>query len=56
MAVFNKFVRFMAGNGDSGFEKYYTTLARRNEGGPSAAEARRDYEVIRRVKDRAVIF
>ena len=56
MAVFNKFVRFMTAGGDNGFESYYTSLARRTQDGPNAREARRDYEVIRRVKDRAIIF
>jgi hypothetical protein len=42
---------------DSQFESYYGALARsRYNGGPNASEARRDFEVIRRTADRAVIF
>jgi hypothetical protein len=42
---------------DNAFENYYAPLARsRNQGGPSAAEARRDFEVIRRTVDKAIIF
>lgn len=42
---------------DNEFESYYAPLARsRYQGGPSAAEARRDFEVIRRTVDKAVIF
>jgi hypothetical protein len=42
---------------DNQFESYYGALARsRYNGGPSATEARRDFEVVRRTADRAIIF
>lgn len=48
----NRFKRMFSGGtmltGDSPFEQYYGTLLRdRQEGGPSAQEARRDFENIR---------
>jgi hypothetical protein len=59
MTVFSKLMHFLAvsPSRDSQFENYYGALARsRYNGGPSASEARRDYEVVRRTVDRAVIF
>jgi hypothetical protein len=55
----SKFVHFLAVGParDSQFESYYGALARsRYNGGPSASEARRDFEIVRRTADRAIIF
>ncbi|ACZ39343.1 hypothetical protein [Sphaerobacter thermophilus] len=42
---------------DEGFESYYgSILLTRQDGTPSAEEARRDFEPVRRIMDRAVIF
>lgn len=42
---------------DIEFENYYGSLiATRRDGVPSATEARRDYEVVRRNLDRAILF
>jgi hypothetical protein len=59
MSAIAKFVRFLSAgpSRDNEFETYYGSLARsRYQGGPSASEARRDFEVIRRTVDKAVIF
>ncbi|HEU5423149.1 MAG TPA: hypothetical protein VFU72_06385 [Nitrolancea sp.] len=55
MAVINKIIRLMGNGADNGFESYYTALARR-QGGPNANEARRDYEQIRHILDKAFII
>ncbi len=59
MTAFSKFIHFLSAgpSRDNEFESYYGSLARsRNQGGPSASEARRDFEVIRRTVDKAVIY
>lgn len=59
MAAISRFMHFLTAGParDNSFESYYGTLARsRFQGGPSASEARRDFEVIRRTVDKAVIF
>ncbi len=59
MSAISKFMHFLTANQarDNAFESYYGTIARsRYQGGPSASEARRDFEVIRRTVDKAVIF
>ncbi|HEX7102269.1 MAG TPA: hypothetical protein VF201_06460 [Nitrolancea sp.] len=59
MNKISKFVHFLASGParDNQFESYYGALARsRYNGGPSASEARRDFEVVRRTADRAIIF
>ena len=59
MNKISKLVHFLASGParDSQFESYYGALARsRYNGGPSASEARRDFEVVRRTADRAIIF
>lgn len=59
MSRLNKLVRFLTPRRgrDTEFETYYlSVLMSRGEGVPSAEEARRDYEPVRRVIDRAVIF
>ncbi len=59
MATISKFIHFFtaASARDNAFENYYGSIARsRYQGGPSASEARRDFEVIRRTVDRAVIY
>lgn len=59
MSAITKFVHFFSNSPsrDNSFENYFGSLARsRYAGGPSAAEARRDFEVIRRTVDKAVIF
>ncbi|HET7037676.1 MAG TPA: hypothetical protein VFI42_18470 [Thermomicrobiaceae bacterium] len=55
MAVINKIMRLVGSGTDNGFESYYTALARR-QGGPNASEARRDYERIRHILDKAFII
>lgn len=41
---------------DAGFEHYYGQIVRHNHvGGPSAAEARRDFAVVRKALDRAFV-
>ena len=59
MTAISKLMHFLAVTParDNQFENYYGSLARsRFNGGPSASEARRDYEVVRRTVDRAVIY
>ena len=59
MTAISKLMHFLAVSParDNQFENYYGALARsRFNGGPSASEARRDYEVVRRTVDRAVIY
>jgi len=60
MSTFTRLLSYLSGtsvHGDREFESYYGgLLMHKREGGPSAAEARRDYEPVRRVIDRAVIF
>ncbi|MBX6343181.1 MAG: hypothetical protein IRY97_12030 [Thermomicrobiaceae bacterium] len=42
---------------DDTFESYYGSLVlRRQEGAPTAEEAKRDFEPVRRLMDKAVIF
>lgn len=39
------------------FEDYYSTLlSRTGSGAPSASEARRDFEAVRRIVSRALIY
>ncbi len=48
--------RFHAGT-DLTFEDYYSALlARTGSGAPSAEEARRDFESIRRIVSRAMVY
>ncbi len=59
MSAISKFMHLFSTSPsrDNAFENYYGTIARsRNQGGPSASEARRDFEVIRRTVDKAVIY
>ena len=59
MSAITKFMHFLTVTNarDNAFENYYVSLARsRYQGAPSAAEARRDFEVIRRTVDKAIIF
>lgn len=60
MSTFTRLLSYLNGapiRGDREFESYYGgLLMHRREGGPSAAEARRDYEPVRKVIDRAIIF
>ena len=59
MTAISKFMHFLVGGParDNAFENYYGAIAsKRAQGGPSASEARRDFEVIRRTVDKAVIF
>ncbi len=50
--------RFRAGSGaDLMFEDYYSALlTRTGAGAPSADEARRDFESVRRIVNRALIY
>ena len=50
--------RLSIGSGvDSGFEQYYGNIVRQQrDGAPSAAEARQDYEHVRRVISRAALY
>lgn len=42
---------------DAGFEAYYGTLMRHlPEGGPSAAEARKDFKTVRETLNRVAMF
>lgn len=57
--MFNKISNFFRGgfSGDPTFETYYGQIMRgRQDGVPSAQEARRDFENIRRVLDKATIY
>jgi hypothetical protein len=59
MNPFSRFVRSMksaVARHDSGFETYYGAIAQQSTGGPSAAEARRDYQEARRVNDRIGMY
>lgn len=59
MESISKFFHFLSTgpSRDNAFESYYGALARsRNVGGPSASEARRDFEVIRRTVDKAILY
>lgn len=59
MSRMSKLVRYFTdGRGrDLGFETYYGSLImRRSDGVPTAAEARRDYESVRRLMDRAIVY
>ncbi len=59
MASISKFIHFFSAgpSKDNAFESYYGALARsRYQGGPSASEARRDFEVIRRTVDKAIVY
>lgn len=56
-----RFARFMGyfrtSTADAGFESYYGSLIRgRQDGVPSAAEARRDFRSVRRIMDKAIIY
>ena len=45
------------GPSDTAFENYYGALVRsQNGGGPSAAEARRDFAVVRQAIDRVSFY
>lgn len=60
MNMITRFVRSMR-NGvagtDSGFEAYYGALARtQTNGGPSAQEARRDYQAARQSVNRTGLY
>ena len=57
----NRFKRMFSGNttfiGDSPFEHYYGTLLRdRQEGGPNAQEARRDFDSMRKLASRIGVY
>lgn len=59
MTTLNRLMTLIASNRgrDMQFENYYGSLVRnRIDGGPTAAEARRDFEPVRRLIDRAVIY
>jgi len=59
MSRLTRLVQILAPRGgrDEGFESYYgSILLTRQDGAPSAEEARRDFEPVRRIMDRAVIF
>ncbi|MDI3339398.1 MAG: hypothetical protein QJR03_02580 [Sphaerobacter sp.] len=59
MSKLSRWVRFLTSSParDLEFEAYYgALLLTQRDGVPSAEEARRDYEPVRRVLDRAVIF
>jgi hypothetical protein len=57
----NRFKRMFAGSrtksGDTPFETYYGTILQdRQEGGPNAQEARRDFEHIRETISRISVY
>jgi hypothetical protein len=57
----NRFKRMFSGRktmiGDSPFETYYGSILQdRQEGGPSAQEARRDFEHIRETMSRISVY
>lgn len=60
MNPISRFVRSMRSNvarTDGGFESYYAALAQtQGNGGPSAMEARRDYQQARRIMDRVGMY
>lgn len=59
MSKFGKLMNYlvMIPGRDSAFETYYGSLVLgRQDGVPSASEARRDYEPVRKVMDRVVVF
>ena len=59
MNAFKKMIVSMRGtmSADAGFEAYYGTLMRNLPvGGPSAAEARRDFQTVRETLNRVTIF
>jgi hypothetical protein len=59
MNPITRFVRSMkstVARHDAGFETYYGAVAQQTVGGPSAAEARRDYQEARRINDRIGMF
>lgn len=59
MSAIAKFVQRLAtrNSRDLGFEQYYGAIVMsERDGVPSAAEARRDFEPVRRVMERAIIF
>lgn len=61
MFAINRVKRMFSGSNqgpsDSLFESYYGSVLRENqEGGPSAEEARRDFEHIRRTVSRISVF
>lgn len=59
MSAFAKLMRLLTPtrSRDYEFETYYGSLVLRSqEGVPSAEEARRDYEPVRRIIDRATIY
>jgi hypothetical protein len=60
MNPITRFVRSMrsaVARTDAGFESYYGALAQtQSNGGPSASEARRDYQEARRISNRAGLY
>lgn len=59
MTKFGRLVNYltMIPGRDSAFESYYGSLVlARQEGIPSASEARRDYEPVRKVIDRVIVY
>lgn len=59
MNAFKKMIVSMRGTmgADADFESYYGTLMRHlPEGGPSAAEARKDFKTVRETLNRVTIF
>lgn len=59
MNAFKKMIVSMRGTviADAGFEAYYGTLMRhQSQGGPSAAEARKDFKAVRETLNRVAYF
>lgn len=59
MSKFGKLMHYlvMMPGRDSAFETYYGSLVMgRQDGIPSAAEARRDYEPVRKLMDRVIVY
>ena len=59
MTRFSKLMHYltMIPGRDTAFETYYGSLVMdRQVGVPSAAEARRDYEPVRKIMDRVIVY
>jgi hypothetical protein len=59
MTTFKKFFETLRSGvpSDNGFETYYGMIVRnQGNGGPSAAEARRDYQTVRESLNRIAFF
>jgi len=56
IARFVRSMRSAVARHDAGFEAYYHAVAQSTDGGPTAMEARRDYQQARRITDRIGMY